>query len=192
MKKKNIKLPLIYSGGLPRSYFLPPWRSIIIGTIFICMGIAVTFGMVNYNLPFWSVLQRILISFEDLGSFLMSILMLFFKLLFFIGGYFYIRFAKGIERARLDDKGFYFRAIPAGSRLDKISLDVGKLTFMPYKEIEDVTVKKSFFSGHQLVLKTKGENQTLTALGVLGESEKREIVDIIHERIQSGKEHLRI
>lgn len=172
-----------------RSYYLPPWRSIGIGVILMGMGLSITFGMIDYSRTAWEIIQEVLVSFESIGSFFFSLLALFFKALFLISGYLFVRYAKGIERARLDRKGFYFRDIPTGNRLDKISMDVGPLKFIPYDAIDSLSAKRNFWSGMQLYLETGGKVTLLTALGVLKKSEKMEIVSIVSERLhRPGKQ----
>lgn len=172
-----------------KSYYLPRWRSMTIGIILIIVGLASTFMGVDITNSFWNNLQRVLISFEGVVEFLTSLLMLGFKTGFFLGGYFFIKYADGVERARLDIKGFYFREIPNGSRASKVAMDIGPLTFVPYKSIRDITLKKSFWAGWQLYLTLDSGVKPLTALGVLKQTEKQEILEKVNQNIQDFDLH---
>lgn len=166
------------------SYYLPRWRSMSIGIILVIVGLAFTFmGLL------WNDLQWVLISFQGVVEFLASLLMLGFKIGFFLGGYFYIKYADGVERARLDSKGFYYREIPKGGRISKMAMDTGPLTFTPYQSIRDITLKKTFWAGWQLYLTLDSGIQPLTALGVLKRTEKEEILEKIKLNIQGSDVH---
>ena len=168
-------------------YYLPPYRSIVIGSIFLLMGLAFTFGMIDYQQSFWKNLQFVLISFEGIVEFMFSLIMLLFKAAFFVGGYLYIKYSNGVERARLDSKGFYYREIPKGNKYEKVAMDAGKLTFAAYSSIQDISCEKKFWSGWQLYLTLDSGKLPLTALGVLKLDEKKEIVDLIKQQIQRSK-----
>lgn len=162
---------------------MPPWRSITIGIILIIVGLAFTFMGVDIKNSFWNNLQWVLVSFQGVVEFLASLLMLAFKLGFLLGGYFFIKYADGVERARLDDKGLYYREIPKGSGASKIAMDAGPLTFIPYRNIKDITLKKTFWAGWQLYLTLDSGILPLTALGVLKQSEKQEILERVNRSI---------
>lgn len=160
-----------------KSYYLPKTRSIAVGVILMLVGIAFTFGFIDLSQSVWYNIQFILISFEGVVEFFMSIIMLIFKAGLIIGGYYYIKNSDRVERARLDDKGFYYRLIPKGSRYTKIMIDSGPLTFASYSQIIDLTYKKNFWTGGQLYLTLPSGTLSLVALGVLTDSEKIEIVE---------------
>jgi hypothetical protein len=166
-----------------KSYYLPPTRSIAVGVILIIVGLAFSFMGIDLQQSFWFNLQRIFISFEGVADFIFSLIMLLFKAGLIAGGYFYIKFSDEVERARLDEKGFHYREIPAGGKFDKISIDLGKLSFKPYSAIKDIQYKKSFWAGGQITLTLASGNLTLPALGVLKDREKQEIVAQVKERI---------
>jgi hypothetical protein len=168
-----------------KSYYLPPWRSITIGIILILVGLAFTFMGVDIKNSFWNNIQWVLLSFEGVVEFVASLLMLAFKLGFLLGGYFFIKYADGVERARLDDKGLYYREIPKGSGASRMAMDAGPLTFAPYKSIRDITLKKTFWAGWQLYLTLDSGMQPLTALGVLKQAEKQEIMERVKKSVKT-------
>ncbi|RYY35326.1 MAG: hypothetical protein EOP46_10405 [Sphingobacteriaceae bacterium] len=172
------------NGETSKSYYLPPWRSITIGTILIIVGLAFTFMGIDIKNSFWQNIQWVLVSFEGVIEFLGSVLMLAFKLGFLLGGYFFIKYADGVERARLDDEGLYYREIPKGSGASKMAMDAGPLTFVPYKSIRDITLKKTFWAGWQLYLTLDSGILPLTALGVLKQAEKQEILEWVKQCIK--------
>ncbi|MFD1256934.1 hypothetical protein ACFQ3S_09010 [Mucilaginibacter terrae] len=172
------------NGETSKSYYLSPWRSITIGIILIIVGLAFTFMGVDIKDSFWDNLQWVLVSFQGIVEFLTSLLMLAFKLGFLLGGYFFIKYADGVERARLDDEGLYYREIPKGSGASKLAMDAGPLTFAAYKTIRDITLKKTFWAGWQLYLTLDSGVQPLTALGVLKQVEKQEILEKVKQSIR--------
>ena len=172
-------------GKTSKSYYLPRWRAIIIGVILIIVGLAFTFMGVDINNSFWNNLQWILISFEGVVEFLASLVMLAFKLGFLLGGYFFIKYSDGVERARFDDKGLYYREIPKGSGASKMAMDAGTLTFIPYRSIKDITLRKTFWAGWQLYLTLDSGILPLTALGVLKQAEKQEILERVKQSISA-------
>ena len=96
-----------------------------------------------------------------------------------------MKYADGVERARLDDKGLYYREIPKGSGASKMAMDAGPLTFVPYKSIRDITLKKTFWAGWQLYLTLDSGILPLTALGVLKQTEKQEILEKVKQSISA-------
>lgn len=167
----------------PKNYYLPPVRSIFAGVILVLVGIAFSFIGVDFNNSLGENLQRIFLSFDGILEFIFSLLMLAFKVGFIAAGYIYIKYADGIERAKLDDEGFYYREIPKGSGMSKMSIDLGALTFAPYSAIRDITYKKSFWTGGRLILTLNSGVLPLVALGVLKDKEKLEIVEIVKARM---------
>ena len=172
------------NGETSKSYYVPPWRSVTIGVILIIVGLAFTFMGVDIKNSFWNNVQWVLLSFEGVVEFLGSLLMLAFKLGFLLGGYFVIKYADGVERARLDNEGLYYREIPKGSGASKLAMDAGPLTFVPYKSIRDITLKKTFWAGWQLYLTLDSGILPLTALGVLKQAEKQEILEWVKQCIK--------
>ncbi|MCC8409140.1 hypothetical protein LJ707_09370 [Mucilaginibacter sp. UR6-1] len=171
-----------------KSYYLPAYRSVIIGIILILVGLGATFGGIDPHQNLWYNFQIILISFDGVFDFIVSIMLLFFKAGFIAGGYLYIRYAKGVERARLDNKGFYYREIPKGSGLSKLGMDTGPLTFSPYHAIRDISFKKNFWTGSQIIITLNSGILPLVALGVLKDHEKLEIVTTIRSHLQKADE----
>lgn len=170
-----------------KSYYLPRWRSMTIGVILIIVGLAFTLMGIDLKDSFWNNLQWVLISFQGVAEFLASLLLLGFKTGFFLGGYFFIKYADGVERARLDNKGFYYREIPKGSGASKLAMDTGPLTFAAYRSIRDMTLKKTFWAGWQLYLTLDSGIQPLTALGVLKQTEKQEILEKVKQNLRTLK-----
>nr|WP_067063936.1 hypothetical protein [Mucilaginibacter sp. L294] len=168
-----------------KSYYLPRTRSIAVGVILMLVGLAFTFGFIDFHQSIWYNIQFILVSFDGVVEFVASLLLLVFKAGLIIGGYYYIKNSSGVERARLDDKGFYYRLIPKGSRYTKIMIDSGPLTFTPYSQIIDLTYKKNFWTGGQLYLTLPSGMLPLIALGVLTDSEKIEIAEQVKTQITS-------
>ncbi|MGY4385177.1 hypothetical protein ACVWYN_002213 [Pedobacter sp. UYP24] len=169
-----------------KNYYLPPWRSITIGVILMIIGLGITFGGIDLDSSLWENLQRVFISFEGVFEFFTSILFLLFKAGFIAGGYLYLKYADGVERAKLDNEGFYYREIPKGSKYSKVAMDTGPLTFRPYSAIRDITYKKSFWMGGQLFLTLESGIVPLVALGVLNDQEKLEIIDLIKMQIRTN------
>ncbi|RFZ89973.1 hypothetical protein D0C36_23740 [Mucilaginibacter conchicola] len=170
---------------LPKSYYLPPYRSIIIGTILIVMGLCFTFMGVDIKASLGDNLQWVFLSFRSIGDFIFSFIMLVFKAGFIGGGYLFIRFANGIERAKLDEKGFYYREIPKGGGVSKLAMDSRPLTFVPYPAIKEIHLRKSMLSGMQLLITLNSGTVPMVALGVLSKQEKQEIVDFIKTKINN-------
>ena len=174
---------------IPKSYYLLPIRSIVAGAILMLFGLALTFGFVDLNASLSANLQMIFISFEDIPTFIFSVIALGFKALFIIGGWFYIKNSDGVERARLDEKGFYYRKIQKAYRYTRVMMDFGPLTFIAYANIKAITYRKSFWLGGQITLDDGAEIKLLPALNVLNEQEKQEIVAFINKRMTNGREY---
>lgn len=168
-----------------KSYYLPPYRSIVVGIILLLMSLGTTFGSIEFNLSLWANLQSMFLNFESVSNFIVSLILLFFKAGFIAGGYFYIRYASGVERARLDEKGFYYREIPKGGGMAKLGIDTGSLSFSAYHTIRDITYKKSFWTGGQIILTLETGILPLVALGVLKDQEKQEIVATVKTHIKT-------
>ena len=169
-----------------KSYYLPRYRSVIVGAILLLMSLGITFGVIDLSQNLWYNFQMILLNFEGVFDFIFSLILLLFKAGFIAGGYFYIRYASSVERARLDDRGFYYREIPKGARLSKLGIDTGTLTFSPYHTIRDISFKKNSWTGSQIVLTLDFDILTLVALGVLKDQEKLEIVAIVKSHLKKA------
>ena len=170
-----------------KSYYLPPYRSVIVGIILLLIGLGITFGGVDFNQTLWANLQIILVSFGGVLDFIFSLVLLLFKAGFIAGGYFYIKYASGVERARLDEKGFYYREIPKGGGLTKLGIDTGALTFSSYHAIRDINYKKNSWTGNQIILTLHSGILPLVALGVLKDHEKQEIVATVKSHLKQTK-----
>jgi hypothetical protein len=105
----------------------------------IAFGIALNFIGFDLKNSIWDNLQWIFISFKSIGDFFFSLLKLAFDIGFLAGGYFFIKYSDGVERARLDDKGLHYREIPKGSGASKLGMDAGQLSFIPYTHIKDIS-----------------------------------------------------
>ncbi|MGY4537844.1 hypothetical protein ACVW0P_002263 [Mucilaginibacter sp. UYNi724] len=114
-----------------KSYYLARWRSMTVGIILIAFGIALNFIGFDLKNSLLDNLQWIFISFKSIGDFLFSLLKLAFDIGFVAGGYFFIKYSAGVERARLDNKGLHNREIPKGSGASKLGMDAGPLSFVP-------------------------------------------------------------
>jgi hypothetical protein len=178
-------------GETVKSYYLPRWRSITVGIMLLIVGSAFTFFGVDFNYSVWDNIQRVLISFDSIADFLVSIIMLAFKMGILFGGYVFIKYSDGVERAKLDNKGLYYREIPKGGGASKIAMDAGPLTFTSYKNIRDITLKKTFWAGWQLYLTLDSGILPLTALGVLKQTEKQEILEQVKQKIEDVAVHRR-
>jgi len=168
-----------------KSYYLPPYRSVIVGIILLLMGLGITFGGIDLHQNFWYNFQIIVLSFDGIPGFIFSLILLIFKAGFLAGGYLYIRYADGVERARLDEQGFYYREIPKGARLSKLGIDTGALTFSSYQAIRDIDYKKNSWTGSQLILTLDSGPFPLVALGVLKDEEKLEIVAAVKSHLKA-------
>jgi hypothetical protein len=180
-----MKHPITNNSEITKSYYLPRWRSITVGVILIAFGIALNFIGFDLKNSFWDNLQWIFISFKSIGDFLFSLLKLAFNIGFLLGGYIFIKYSDGVERARLDDRGLHYREIPKGSGASKLAMDTGPLSFIPYTRIKDISCKKTFWAGNQIYLTLDSGLLPLTALGVLKDDEKCEIVQTVKSKIQS-------
>jgi hypothetical protein len=185
LTRSFMKHPSINNSEITKSYYLPRWRSITAGVILMAFGIGLNFIGFDLKNSLWDNLQWIFISFKSVGDFFFSILKLVFTAGFITGGYFFIKYADGIERARLDDKGLHYREIPKGSGAGKLGMDAGSLSFIPYTRIKDISCKKTFWAGNQIYLTLDSGLLPLTALGVLKDGEKYEIVQTVKSKIQS-------
>lgn len=170
-----------------KSYYLPPYRSIIVGAILLLMGLGITFAGIDFNRSLWDNVQMMLLSFKSVSNFIVSLILLLFKGGFIAGGYFYIRYADGVERARLDDQGFFYREIPKGGGMAKLGIDTGSLSFSAYHAIRDITYKKNFWTGGLIILTLDSGVLPLVTLGVLKDQEKQEIVATVKSHLGQTK-----
>ncbi|OKS84634.1 hypothetical protein RG47T_0066 [Mucilaginibacter polytrichastri] len=157
------------------------------GIILIVIGLGITFEGIELNQSLWANLQWIFLNFESASDFIVSFILLLFKAGFIAGGYFYIKYSSGVERARLDDKGFYYREIPKGSGMAKLGIDIEPLSFTPYSAISDISYKKSLWTGGQIIVTLDSGPIPLVALGVLKDDEKKEIVELVKTRGYPGR-----
>lgn len=163
-----------------KSYYLLPYRSVIVGAILLLTCLGITFAGIDLNRSLWDNLQTVLLSFKGVSDFIVSVIILLFKGGFIAGGYFYIKYSSGVERARLDEHGFYYREIPKCGGMAKPGIDTGDLSFSAYHAIPDITYKKSFWTGRQIILTLDAG----IALGILKSPGKQEIVAIVKSRIK--------
>jgi len=93
------------------NYYLPNWRSIIIGIVLIIMGGSTFFIGYVPNDSFKENFSAMILYFKDVFRFLISLFMLLLRLAFIIEGFLLLRSSKKIIRARTDKKGLYFKRI---------------------------------------------------------------------------------
>lgn len=173
---------------LPKSYSLPPARSIALGIILILVGL-MFFSMplvMDFRPTLWENLQRVFLDFYSVGSFIGSLLMLVLKAGFIVWGCYYLKNIEKVERARLTENGFFYREIPQGSRYRKALIDLGPLSYTPYNRIVSITYKKTFWMGGQLFMTIDSGPVSLLALGVLKYADKTEIAEEVNARISAG------
>ena len=135
----------------------------------------------------WDNFQNMVLGFGGIGPYLLSLLMLLFKALFIVLGYFSLRYQGKVARARLDANGIYFKELKGGNNAERLAFDLGGMTFVPYREITDIRQVKNAFWGNYLQLETNRGIRDLKALGVLSRAEREEIYDIVQARIARHK-----
>lgn len=171
-----------------KTYYLPGYRSVGIGVILILMGVGTSFIGFDPSGSAWENFQNMVLDFSGIGHFLVSLLMLLFKALFIVLGYFSLRYRGKVARARLDAKGIYFKELKGGNNAERLAFDLGEMTFVPYRQIKDIRHVKNAFWGNYLQLETNQGIRDLITLGVLSRAEREEIYDIVQARIASQKD----
>lgn len=169
-----------------KNYYLSSYRAIVIGVILIMMGVATAFIGFDIKMSFWYNFQSMIIDFRGIMNFLVSLLLLLFKIGFILFGYFTLKYRKQIIRAKTDDKGLYFKEITGGNRIGRLAFDLNPLTFLPYSKIIDIYYVENFWKGSYLEIETSSERKKLITLGVLSNSEKNEIYNTIKKRIDKN------
>lgn len=158
-----------------KSYYLTRWRSVTIGVILVLLGIALTFIGFDGSRSFWDNFQGMLLDFRSAGSFLVSLLMLVFKAGFIGLGILFFKNRDNIIRAKITSEGFYFKRITGSNKYERGLSDLNPLVLIPYKEIVDIRLVRSFWQGLRLELETMQGREILTMLNVLTKREKIEI-----------------
>ncbi|WP_071842258.1 YdbT family protein [Niabella soli] len=154
--------------------------------LLIAMGISMSFIGFDPGGSFWDNFQAMVIDFRSPAFFLVSLLMLIFKVGFIIMGYFSLKYRGKVLRAKLDDKGFYYKEITGSSKMERVAFDLNPFVFVPYSAITNIAYTESFWKGDALEIETLAGRKKLVTLNVLSRKEKREIYDILKERMNKG------
>ncbi|WP_313265029.1 hypothetical protein [Sphingobacterium sp.] len=163
------------------NYYLPNWRSIIIGIILIIVGGSTFFIGYDPNDSFKQNFSAMILDFKDVFRFLISLFMLLLHLAFIIGGFLLLRSSKKIIRARTDKKGLYFKRIEKKSGSMWALADLDPLVFVPYIQIVNIRIIESNWYGPRLELETFQGKEILTMLNVLSRKEKEQICQTVKE-----------
>lgn len=156
--------------------------------ILILMGVGTFFIGFDPSGSAWENFQGMVLDFRDVANFMASLLMLFFKALFIVLGYFSLRNSGKVARAKLDHRGIYFKEMTGKTKYERALFDLGAMSFVPYREIKDIRHVKNAFWGNYLQLETNQGIRDLRTLGVLSRAEREEIYDIVQARIASQKD----
>lgn len=163
------------------NYYLPNWRSIIIGSILILMGLSTCFIGYHPNDSFKENFSAMVLDFKDVFRFLVSLFMLLFHLSFIIGGFLLLKSSRKIIRARTDKKGLYFKRIKKKTGSMWALADLDALVFVPYIQIVNIRIIESNWLGPRLELETFQGKEILTMLNVLSRKQKEQICQTVKE-----------
>jgi hypothetical protein len=163
------------------NYYLPNWRSIIIGSILILMGISTCFIGYHPNDSFKENFSAMVLDFKDLFRFLVSLFMLLLHLFFIIGGFLLLKSSRKVIRARTDKKGLYFKRIEKKTGSMWALADLDALVFVPYIQIVNIRIIESNWLGPRLELETFQGKEILTMLNVLSRKQKEQICQTVKE-----------
>lgn len=164
-------------------YYLSNYRSIGVGIILILVGLTISSIGLDLNQSIWDNFQNIFLDFRGIVDFLVSFILLIFKIGLIAIGVFFLKNSKRIERAKIDNKGFYYKEPPKG-KIEVITFDLLNFKFVSFNNIYDIFYKKDFWTGDKIEILTSEGNLILTTLGVLTKKEKLEIVEIVKEKIK--------
>jgi len=165
-------------------YYLSSVRATLIGLILMLMGFGLSFIGFDVNQSFWQNFQSMVVDFRGVANLFAPLLMLFLKLMFIIFGYFTLKSRNGIIRAKIDNKGFYFKEITGKSKMEKTAFDLNPLTFLPYSQLLNIYLLENKWTGIHLEIETKLEKKRLVTLDALTHSQKKEIYQIIRQKIK--------
>ncbi len=166
-----------------KDYYLPNYRSLLIGGILIMIGILFTCTAYDKQLSLEENFQQMFIDFSSVIYFFTSLVLLLFKIGFIVLGIFILKNRNKIIRAKTDGNGLYFKEIAQGNRYAQIASDFNDLRFIPYSDIENIYYIKDFWKGDYLEIETKAERKKLTMLNVLSKSDKKEIYGTVQRQI---------
>ncbi len=167
-----------------KKYYLSSFRSLTIGIILILVGIGLSFIGFDIESSFWKNFQYMIIDFSSWGNFFFSLLLLIFKLGLVLIGYFFIKYKNGIIRAKIDQKGLYYKELGSGNKYDKITFDLNPFTFIPYSKIVNISYNESFWTGSILEIEINSEKKKLLTLNALSKRQKREIFETVKHHIK--------
>lgn len=174
-----------------KTYYLSAFRSITIGVILLLVGIGMFVGTYDTSESFGKNLLNYFVDFSSWGVFLVSIILLFFKLGFIIMGIVVLCTAGKVERAKITTKGLYYKEMPKGNKYDKMMLDFNPLTYISFGQISNIWFHKSWFYGNSLEIEVNNQRIKLITLNVLSTKEKQEIFDAIQNHIKNRKTYAR-
>lgn len=162
---------------MTKTYYLSPTRSILVGVILSFFLLALLFIGFIPEQSAWENFQSMVLDFRDIDNFIGSFLMLMIKLglLSLIINYF--KNAQKIVRAKIDNKGFYYKA-NMKSKYEWLTHEMENLVFIPFSDIVNISLKENWLGNH-IFLSTTKESTALISLNSLTKKEKQEIVEII-------------
>lgn len=163
------------------NYYLPNWRSIIIGIVLIIVGGSAFF--INYHPTdsFKENFSTMILDFKHVFRFLISLFMLLLHLAFITAGFLFLRSNKKIIRARTDKKGLYFKRVEKRTGSRWALADFDPLVFVPYIQIVNIRIIEGNWYGPRLELETIQGKEILTMLNVLSRKEKEQICQTVKE-----------
>ncbi|WP_073552590.1 hypothetical protein [Elizabethkingia meningoseptica] len=170
---------------MQKEYYLSGFRSKAIGIILMIVGISLFFIGFDINAGFWRNFNLMVLDFSGVFHFLFSLLILIFKVGFIIFGVYSLKYSGKVIRAKIDHKGLYFKEITGTNKYERLAFDLNPFIFIPYSEIKEIYIEKSFFRGKGIVLKTKDKTKKLITLDVLSNKEKEEIISMVRQHIKS-------
>ena len=166
---------------MEKEYYLETYRTTITGITLLFMGIIMGPGLMG------KAYFRLFISFPGIITGLIS-------LAFIIGGIYILKMAKKIIRAKIDEKGFYYKNLNIDTNKIETFVSYGlkslihstnaKLTFVPFYEIKKAELKKNNWTGNSITIHYKNQTvENLHSLNVLTNTEKLDIVSAINNSI---------
>lgn len=165
-----------------KTYYIPSQRSISVGIALTLLVVALLLIGLDTHQSIWNNLQSMILDFRELINFVGSLMLLVVKIGLIKLAFHYFSNSGKIERARIDNKGFYYKD-KVKSRYEFLTYEWNELKFIAFADITDISLKNSFWLGDQIHLSTLKGTETITALGVLKQNEKTEIVTIIKSKL---------
>ena len=191
MKQQLAALPV--KQLMDKVYYLPVWRGIVIGTILVLMGLSPIF--MNVMIDGLQTLPAAAANFfTGFIHFPEVIISLLFTVIF-ISGVLYLKRAKKIVRARIDDKGFYYLPIAEGTPsrgkpIFNLFYLTQKLRFIAYTDIARAEYVTSKWRGDGIDIHfANGETRHIRGADVLYTHQKHDIVDTLNAKIQGPPHH---